>query len=314
MASVTAILRQMLTKREAEQQLSGGAVVIPMARDLVVTTGEDAASFLNGQLSQAIEPMSIGQSSWSMLLEPQGKFGFWLRVTRIDDQEFWLDVDAGQGEAMLARLNRFLLRTKAAFELTQASCFAVRGSDLPERPAATPTQVSVDIGWTGVGGFDVIGTSVEQPDGELTDSSLLEALRVADGVPTIGAEILPSTIPAETGIVDISASFSKGCYTGQELVARVNSRGNNTPRKIHRAQVHGAVAPEAGASVLVAGEAVGELTSVAELDGAVVGLVSLKRGTMADELEMLAGQVTIGSDHADIELRRYQPLVGQVEG
>lgn len=270
----------MLTPHDTELALAAGAVVLPLSRDLIVTTGEDAASFLNGQLSQAILPMVKGESRRSFLLDPQGKIVAWLRVTRVGESDYWLDVDEGVGEAVIARLNRFKLRTRVEFELVSCAGYAFRGTDTQPRPEASGSQMAVDIGWPGLAGYDLIGPSVTQPAGELGDPSLVEALRIREGMPRMGQEIQRATIPAETGAVPLSADFTKGCYTGQELVARVNSRGNNTPRKVHRVLVEGldsASALPLGAMVDLGGEEAGEITSVAMLSGSVVALASIKR-------------------------------------
>jgi len=82
----------------------------------------------------------------------------------------------------------------------------------------------------------------------------------------MGAELSDRTIPAEAGqaVIDASVSFTKGCYTGQELVARVDSRGNNVPRQVRSLVLGGAdVAPAIGAEVTHAGKVVGSVTSVA---------------------------------------------------
>src|SRR2546430_3889477 len=85
-------------------------------RDVVLVRGPDAESYLQGQLSQDIAALDVGGSAFSFLLQPQGKVDAWLRVTRLADDEFALDVDAGWGDAVVARLRRFLLRTKADIE------------------------------------------------------------------------------------------------------------------------------------------------------------------------------------------------------
>jgi folate-binding protein YgfZ len=97
--------------------------------------------------------------------------------------------------------------------------------------------------------------------------------RIAAGWPKMGAEIVPGeTIPAETGLADIAVSFTKGCYPGQELVERMDSRGSTAPR-------HLAVLPRRpddapGAVVLRDGAEVGTITSV----GTTHVLAYLKRG------------------------------------
>ncbi len=120
------------------------------------------------------------------------------------------------------------------------------------------------VTWPGVEGVDLLG-----PDGAVTDvprapEADLEVLRVEAGVPRMGAEISEATIPAELGqwLIDASVSFTKGCYTGQELVARIDSRGGNVPRPIRGLRVDGP-APAPGAAVTAGGAAVGSVTSAA---------------------------------------------------
>ena len=88
-------------------------IVVRVPREFVQVEGPDAASFLQGQLSQDIERLSVGEAAWSFLLQPQGKVDAWLRVTRVAEDAFVLDVDDSYAEAVLARLNRFKLRVKA---------------------------------------------------------------------------------------------------------------------------------------------------------------------------------------------------------
>jgi len=83
-------------------------------------------------------------------------------------------------------------------------------------------------------------------------------------VPAMGAELDERTIPAEAGVVERSVSFTKGCYTGQELVARIDSRGGNVPRRLRGVVVATNVIPPPGAAVAVDGNDVGALTSVGE--------------------------------------------------
>jgi len=184
-------------------------------RDVVTVEGPDAASFLQGQLSQDVLALAAGDSALSFLLQPQGKIDALLRVTREADDRFVLDVDAGYGEAVAARLNRFKLRVKA--EITVSS------ADLPA------------------------------PWGE--------GSRIAAKWPAMGKELDGSTIPGETGLVDQAASFTKGCYTGQELVARIDSRGGNVPRHLRLLELASDGVPE-GAVVEAEGKERGRITSV----------------------------------------------------
>ena len=108
----------------------------------------------------------------------------------------------------------------------------------------------------------------------LVDPAALEALRIECGVPANGAELTEATIPAEAGqwLIDASASFTKGCYTGQELVARIDSRGGNVPRPLRGLVVDGEpVVP--GATVWNGDAEVGTVTSAAR--SVVLGAIAL---------------------------------------
>jgi folate-binding protein YgfZ len=243
---------------------------VRLDRDVVRVAGPDALTYLQGQLSQDVEQFPVGRSAFTLLLEPDGKLGFWLRVTRSFGDAFLLDIDGGSGDALVARLERFKLRIDAAVEPLEWSCVALRG-DLPDGLAGHVASFD----WPGLSGADLFGDVVEIPRGvdEITPDEY-ESLRVAAGVPRMGSEIDTGRIPAETGVVARSVSFTKGCYTGQELVARVDSRGGNAPRYLRRLTIEGDPA-RPGDAVLVDGEAVGELTSVARAPGDAATSVAL---------------------------------------
>jgi folate-binding protein YgfZ len=280
--------------------LSTSAVAFRSVRDVIVADGPEAAAYLHGQMSQQITGLAVGDSTWSLLLSPQGRIDAWVRVTRTAESTFWLDLDSGFGEAALARLERFKLRTKATFDLRSVGMLSVRGPSSPDPVAPTEDSDSVDAGalWGGGAGFDRLGADPAVPDGiELGDPAVFELERIRSGAPRMGAEIGEKTIPAELGIVDRSVDFTKGCYVGQELVARVDSRGNNTPRRMWAASVPEGV-PAAGAEVFAEGTSVGVVTSVAaDPAGGAMALVSIVRS--AD----VPGPVTIdGSPALVVEL------------
>ena len=225
-------------------------------RDVIHVHGPDAASYLQGQVSQDVEAMVPGAIGWTLLLSPAGKVDAWLRVTREADDDFVLDTDAGWSDATLARLNRFKLRTQADFDVvTGWRCLAVRGT-VVEDPRAKP------IVWPGIDGVDLLGPVIDAPAG-IAIADRYERTRIMAGVPAMGRELTDATIPVDAGqwLVDASVSFTKGCYTGQELVARIDSRGGNAPRPIRGVRIRGAAA--VGAAVTLAdGKPVGVLTSV----------------------------------------------------
>jgi folate-binding protein YgfZ len=230
--------------------------VTRIARDVVRAEGPDTAAFLQGQLSQDVEAVPVGKDRMSFLLQPQGKVDAWLRVLRIADDCFELDTDTGFGEAVLARLDRFKLRTRCELTLdASVPVAAVRG----ETPAGGRSTW-----WPGIDGGDLFGDVAPPAGAEELDREGYEVLRIEHGVPVMGAELTADTIPAEAGdwVVATSVSFTKGCFTGQELVARIDSRGGNVPRHLRVLDVDGPT-PAPGTGLVLDGATVGQITSAA---------------------------------------------------
>jgi hypothetical protein len=203
-----------------------------LPRDVVVVTGADAPTYLQGQITQDLRDLEVGGARWSFVLEPTGRIVSLFRVTRTAETAFELDVDAGWGGELLARLNRFKIRVAVDTELRAAGSVTVPDDVHRER---------VEAAW-----------------------------------PALGAEIVPGeTIPAETGLTPLAVCFTKGCYPGQELVERMDSRAATPPRSLQRIEVSPGVSP--GDPVVVDGREVGRMTSVA----GTVALAMLKRGADA---------------------------------
>jgi folate-binding protein YgfZ len=262
-------------------------------RDVLSATGPEAFTYLQGQCSQDLAPLSVGASTEALLLSPQGKVDALIRVSRVGDESFVLDTDAGCGDAARARLERFKLRTKVTIEPLQWACLSIRGPGATGRGAPQPLDgaILVDVvdvpGWSG---FDVLGPArggdpalaTWMPDrAVLCDDAAWEATRIEAGVPMGGREITESTIAAEVGLVERTVSFTKGCFTGQELVARLDSRGSNVARRLCGVVVAGDGRPPVGATVWTTDGAheVGTLTSAAWSPGhgATVALATLHR-------------------------------------
>jgi tRNA-modifying protein YgfZ len=284
---------------------------VPLQRDVVHVHGEEARPFLQGQLSQDVDALAVGATARTLLLQPAGRMVAWLRVTRTDGDAFLLDVDRGGGEAVVARLRRFLLRTKAALDASTWSGLALRG---PGAEAAglerqRPDARRLPAGWPGVEGVDLLAPEGVAPADEvpLASQEALEALRIEAGVPALGAEIVEATIPAELGrwLVDAAVSFTKGCYAGQELVARVDSRGGNVPRPLRGLRLDGEDLAVRGATVVAGGAEVGALTSVARSEAlGVVALAPLPRAVEPGQVvEVLAGGARTPATVAELPLR-----------
>lgn len=221
-------------------------------RDVLQVAGPDALTYLQSQLSQELRPVQVGGSVWSFVLQPTGKVDVLLRVWRTGDEMFVVDTDAGYGDVLLARLNRFKIRVKADIEVLPWACIALRGEGA-DSVAGLPS-------WGD--GVDLLGESPVAPEGsEHGDAARLLVARIEAGWPQMGIEIEPGdSIPAETGVIPVAVSFTKGCYPGQELVERMDSRGAAAPRLLQVVSVPAGTA--AGEPYVLRGEEVGTVTSV----------------------------------------------------
>lgn len=248
---------------EDHRRLRHGAGAVLTERDVLVVRGEDSESFLQGQLSQDVAALRVGEAAWSLLLHPDGKLHSLLRITRVTEG-FSCDLDEGAGEAALARLERFKLRVAVDLEMRPQRMLAVRGPAAPPMPAVAEPATVAAVQWGSVPGWDLVAAEVAPPPGvPVGDPGALEALRIEAGIPAVGRELTDGLIPAESGIVPQTVSFTKGCYVGQELVARIDSRGGNVPRRL-RGFVLEDGAAEPGAAVHDGGGApVGWITSSA---------------------------------------------------
>ncbi len=207
------------------------AAIDESARDHVIVEGPDALTYLHSQVAQDLRDLAVGDVAWTLVLEPTGKVESLARVLRGADDRFDFDVDAGYGDALAARLNRFKIRVDAEIRV---------------EPASNPVP-----------------------------SDVHEVARVAAGWPRMGAEIVPGqTIPAVTGVVPLAVSFTKGCYPGQELVERMDSRGADAPQSLRVVDVTSPVA--VGDPVVVDGAEIGAITSVSPAGDRALAVV--KRG------------------------------------
>jgi tRNA-modifying protein YgfZ len=215
--------------------LREGLGALGLERDVVRVWGPDAETYLQGQTSQDVARLASGSSAWALVLQPQGKLDVFVRVYRVGPDEFLLDSDAGMGAPLVTRLTRFKLRTKVDVEQLPWRAVAVRGPGAGEATPATEDGdvVIVPFAWGSLAGYDLLGPSPALPAQAVpVEPAAYEAVRVEAGFPRHGSELDERTIPAEAGLVDAAVSFTKGCYTGQELVARIDSRGSNVPRRL----------------------------------------------------------------------------------
>jgi tRNA-modifying protein YgfZ len=195
--------------------------------------GGEAADFLQGQVSNDVEALKPGTGCYATVLSHKGKLRTDLRVLRGEDW-FWLDTEA-IGHAVLEHMLRtYSLGRDVQYEdVTQSrALLSVVGPAARERldPTVPDEEHSYISGEPGLYvatllGVDVIcepGTSLEV---ESVSEEAAECVRIEAGRPRLGFDMDSETMPQEAGINDRAVSFTKGCYVGQETVARLHHRG-----------------------------------------------------------------------------------------
>ena len=241
-----------------QQSASATLRVFAIERDIVIVEGSDARSYLQTQLTQDVMTLGLGQARWSFILDPQSAIEAFVRVTRIGQDRLTLDTEAGFGDAVLSRLDGLLFRTDARFSQARWPGLAWRGQGARAMSVDAPIVGAVPL--VGIEALDVVGPKVVvPPDAPVGEAAELERRRVEGGWPSMAFDIPDSTTPAMTGLVDITVSFDKGCYTGQELVARTYHRGAAPTRRLVAVRSDDLI--DAGAAVLTAGESIGTVTS-----------------------------------------------------
>jgi tRNA-modifying protein YgfZ len=287
----------------------GAALVDRNARGAVLVEGPDGLTFLQSLLSQDIDTLTDGQGVHALLLQPQGKLDTDLRMLRVGDTA-WIDCEVGRGEGLATSLRRFKIRIKA--DVTDRTgewgCLMLRGPEVSSRLETAgapplPGELHAHVPWAvdtgearlvradwpgGLPGADVVGpvTELSEIRDVLVEAGFhpagltaYEAARVRAGVPRQGLDIDEKTIPQEAFLELDAVSFTKGCFLGQELVCRIDSRGhvNRLLRRLRIDPATIATTPPAGAGIVVGDKEVGALTTVARSEDGVVALGYVRR-------------------------------------
>jgi len=255
-------------------------VVAQVERDLVVVFGPDATSFLQSLVSQDLDPVAVGDAAHALLLEPRGKLVADLRAARIGDDEWWCVCEAGVGALLAAGLTRFRIRVKVDIEDRSATtaALAVHGPEAHALAAGLDLTV-IAVDWPSDPGVELLGsveaidlarrTLIERGATEI-DRDGYETRRIEAGAPRQGFDIDETTIAQEAYLDRDAVSFTKGCFVGQELVCRIDTRGH-VNRLLRRLRADAPI--PRGATVEHDGKAVGTVTS----SGGPVALAVLRR-------------------------------------
>ena len=266
--------------REQRLLATGVGAVDLSHRGVLAVSGPDRLSWLHSLTTQGLAGLAPGAGTTALILSPQGHIEH--ALYGVDDgATFWAHTEPGAAAAVVQWLTsmRFLMRV----EVTDRSGeYAVVWR--PGAPTAQPGLV-VRVGPDSLAGYE---TFVPRADlgGVLAGEAragvwAYEARRIAFGVPRIGLDTDHRTIPNESGLLGVAVDLAKGCYRGQETVARVHTLGR-PPRRLVRLHLDGTAdaLPPLGAPLEVEGRTVGFAgTSARHYELGPIGLGLVKRST-----------------------------------
>jgi folate-binding protein YgfZ len=215
-------------------------------RAFVRVHGPDAEDYLERMLSNDVGALGVGESCEALLLTPKARVIAPMRVLRQAEDDFLLLTEPTLGERLAAELMRMRFAAKAEIALEEHTSFLVLGTDEGGIPNAD----------YGVPAVEVLDDEPPPDTPELSEDDL-EALRIGAGTPRFGREIDDRVLPAEAGLVQRAVSLTKGCFPGQEPIARLHYRGHAN-RGLRVLDVEAA---EPGAEILWEGKSVGRVTS-----------------------------------------------------
>lgn len=204
-----------------------GSFTAPHPHDLIWVRGPDAVAFLDGLLSQSVAAIPPGIVRRSLLLSPRGKLDALLWLLG-GGSEIGIAVEGGFAASVAASVNRFKIRIDAEITIDERPLTEAWGpvaAELvgPSSWVASPELVA-DLPLLHGSIRRVLTTREVRIDAASAEEA--EAVRIAMGEPRLGVDIGEDTIPEEAGLVEGAVDFDKGCYLGQELVARIDSRGH----------------------------------------------------------------------------------------
>ena len=222
-------------------------VVERSGRGKLLLAGGDAAEYLQGQLTNDVEALEPTTGCYAALLDRKGHMQADMRVLRMDDGGFWLDTEPQATAAAERHLRMYSIGREVEIDdvsgaWTIVSLIGPAAVEIAECGPVAPEHahrrcdrrgielraVATDLGVDAIvqsARVDELRESLAESGAVDVTEDAAEIVRVESGRPRFGREMTTSTIPQEAGIDDRAVSFTKGCYIGQETVARLHYRG-----------------------------------------------------------------------------------------
>jgi folate-binding protein YgfZ len=256
---------------------AGETAVGRRPRAFVRVQGPDAADFLERMLSNTVAALPEGGSCEALLLTPKARVIAPLRVWRRADTDFLLLTEPELGPVVRENLIRARFAAKVEIEHEEHTSYVLLGAGdgIPNAEYGTAAVEVLDA---------------PEPDGVpvLADEEL-ELLRIQAATPRFGAEIDDRVMPAEAGLVERAVSLDKGCFPGQEPIARLHYRGHAN-RALRIVEVETTELPAHDTEISHDGKTVGRITSAQRTNGKVLALAYV-RVEVPDDAELAVGDV-----------------------
>jgi hypothetical protein len=273
---------------------SGGAfgIVDRSNRGVVRITGQDRLTWLHSLTTQHLESLGTGTTTQALILSPNGHVEHQLTLTD-DGTQVWAHTEPGTAPVLVEFLEsmRFMMRVEPADVTADYAVLTVGGPGAKDAVAGVGNAAVAAT--TSPFGIDLIVPREKLADvaaelrglgGEMAGMWAAEALRIAARVPRLGVDTDHRTIPHEVGWIETAVHLEKGCYRGQETVARVHNLGH-PPRRLVFLHLDGSAdrLPEHGSAVELDGSAVGVVGSSARhYELGPIGLALVKRTVPVD--------------------------------
>jgi tRNA-modifying protein YgfZ len=262
-----------------QRRLEAGAAVVDLShRGVVRVSGPDRLSWLHSLLSQHLSDLPTGERTEALLLDPHGRVEHHMRLVD-DGTSTWASVEPGSAESLVDFLDsmRFMLRVEVEDVSAEWACVWSPATGEVLVPRAELLSYVGEQRVAGVWAY--------------------EALRIAAYQPRLGLDTDDRTIPHEVGWIGPAVHLDKGCYRGQETVARVHTLGR-PPRRLVLLHLDGSVdhLPAHGDPVEAGGRVVGTVGSTARHhEIGPIGLAVIKRNIPVDA-PLLAGGVAAAQE------------------
>ncbi len=297
---------------------TGSAVFDWSGRDRLTLSGGEVLTWWSGMVSNAVLDLSIGQARYGFVLNRQGRIQFDVTYVRLDERTLLLEFSPGLGGQARGLLDRYLFREDVRIEdstgqwgrlgvlgprsadvlvglvgphvrtLDGGQSIAVRITGRAAR-LFRGTAAGFDDGWDLLAPreelpavWDAMAAAVGESGPHPIGAATLNVLRIERGMPWFGTDFDANSLPAETGLLGRAVRFDKGCYVGQEIVARMQSLGEPA-RRMCGVALEGSDVPPPGTELRAGDARAGVLTSACRSPsaGGTIGLATLGKAFAA---------------------------------